>query len=82
MTFHECIVQHLMICFFSSFQELLDQVINFQKEAQDALNAETPDSEKLEQLIEFSATMDVDLVEIPRLKQVWQRSCQLCPECH
>ncbi|XP_052059486.1 lysine-specific demethylase 5A-like isoform X1 [Mytilus californianus] len=55
-------------------KELLDQVINFQKEAQDALNAETPDSEKLEQLIEFSATMDVDLVEIPRLKQVLQQA--------
>lgn len=55
-------------------KELLDQVITFQKEAQDALNAETPDSEKLEQLIEFSATMDVDLVEIPRLKQVLQQA--------
>lgn len=58
-------------------KELLDQVINFQKEAQDALNAETPDSEKLEQLIEFSATMDVDLVEIPRLKQVLQQAIWL-----
>ena len=48
-------------------------MITFQKEAQEALNAETPDSEKLEQLIEFSATMDVDLVEIPRLKQVGKK---------
>lgn len=51
-------------------QELLDKVVQFQKDAQEALEAETPDSEKLEQLIEFSVTLDVDLPEIPKLKQV------------
>lgn len=51
-------------------QELLDKVVQFQKDAQEALDAETPDSEKLEQLIEFSVTLDVDLPEIPKLKQV------------
>lgn len=51
-------------------QELLDKVTQFQKDALEALDAESPDSEKLEQLIEFSVTLDVDLQEIPRLKQV------------
>jgi hypothetical protein len=45
-------------------------VTQFQKDALEALDAESPDSEKLEQLIEFSVTLDVDLQEIPRLKQV------------
>lgn len=45
-------------------------MVQFQKDAQEALDAETPDSEKLEQLIEFSVTLDVDLPEIPKLKQV------------
>lgn len=45
-------------------------MVQFQKDAQEALEAETPDSEKLEQLIEFSVTLDVDLPEIPKLKQV------------
>ncbi|XP_056001386.1 lysine-specific demethylase 5A-like isoform X2 [Ostrea edulis] len=51
-------------------KELLDKVTQFQKDALEALDAESPDSEKLEQLIEFSVTLDVDLQEIPRLKQV------------
>ncbi|XP_052677656.1 lysine-specific demethylase 5A-like isoform X4 [Crassostrea angulata] len=55
-------------------KELLDKVVQFQKDAQEALDAETPDSEKLEQLIEFSVTLDVDLPEIPKLKQVLQQA--------
>ena len=55
-------------------QELLDRVIEFQRDAQNALIAETPDSEKLEQLIYFSVTLDVDLPEIPKLKQVLQQA--------
>ncbi|XP_052282476.1 lysine-specific demethylase 5A-like isoform X2 [Dreissena polymorpha] len=51
-------------------KELLDQVLKFQCDAKEALEAETPDSTKLEHLIEFSATLDVDLPEIPKLKQV------------
>lgn len=51
-------------------QELLDQVLNFQAEAKEALEAETPDSAKLEHLIDFSVQLDVDLAEIPKLKQV------------
>uniref|UniRef100_A0A8B8DS00 [histone H3]-trimethyl-L-lysine(4) demethylase n=1 Tax=Crassostrea virginica TaxID=6565 RepID=A0A8B8DS00_CRAVI len=55
-------------------KELLDKVVQFQKDAQTALDAESPDSEKLEQLIEFSVTLDVDLPEIPKLKQVLQQA--------
>ncbi|XP_061178889.1 lysine-specific demethylase 5A-like isoform X2 [Saccostrea echinata] len=55
-------------------KELLDKVVQFQKDAQEALEAENPDSEKLEQLIEFSVTLDVDLQEIPKLKQVLQQA--------
>ncbi|XP_060607947.1 lysine-specific demethylase 5A-like isoform X1 [Ruditapes philippinarum] len=55
-------------------KELLDQVLNFQAEAKEALEAETPDSVKLEQLIDFSVQLDVDLPEIPKLKQVLQQA--------
>ncbi|XP_069142214.1 lysine-specific demethylase 5A-like isoform X2 [Argopecten irradians] len=55
-------------------KELLDKVIEFQRDAQEALEADTPDSEKIEQLIDFSVTLDVDLPEIPRLKQVLQQA--------
>lgn len=44
--------------------------MNFQADAKEALEAETPDSVKLEQLIDFSVQLDVDLPEIPKLKQV------------
>ncbi|XP_052780089.1 lysine-specific demethylase 5A-like isoform X2 [Mya arenaria] len=55
-------------------KELLDQVLNFQSEAKEALEAETPDSVKLEHLIEFGSTLDVDLPEMPKLKQVLQQA--------
>lgn len=51
-------------------QDLIDKVTDFQNEALDALHEETPDSEKLAKLIEFGVTLDVDLPEIPKLKQV------------
>ena len=44
--------------------------MDFQAEAQEALDEELPDSEKLERLVEFGITLDVDLPEIPKLKQV------------
>jgi len=55
----------------------LDQVLNFQSDAKEALEAETPDSNKLEQLIEFGVTLDVDLPEIPKLKQVSRTTLDL-----
>ncbi|XP_064606539.1 lysine-specific demethylase 5A-like isoform X1 [Liolophura sinensis] len=51
-------------------KDLIDKVTDFQNEALDALHEETPDSEKLAKLIEFGVTLDVDLPEIPKLKQV------------
>lgn len=55
-------------------KELLDQVLNFQADAKEALEAETPDSAKLDRLIEFGVQLDVDLPEIPKLKQVLQQA--------
>ncbi|CAG5123004.1 unnamed protein product, partial [Candidula unifasciata] len=54
--------------------ELLDKVVEFREEAQDALDAETPDSEQVETLIEIGISLDVDLPEIPKLKQVLQQA--------
>ncbi|XP_025106262.1 lysine-specific demethylase 5A-like isoform X3 [Pomacea canaliculata] len=55
-------------------KELLDKVVAFQEEAQEALSAEVPDSRQLEKLIDIGITLDVDLPEIPRLKQVLQQA--------
>jgi histone demethylase JARID1 len=51
-------------------QELVDKVVAFQDEAQTALSAKVPESRQLEKLIDIGITLDVDLPEIPRLKQV------------
>ena len=45
-------------------------MLEFREEACEALEAETPDSEQVEALIEFGIGLDVDLPEIPKLKQV------------
>ncbi|KAK3776769.1 hypothetical protein RRG08_058519 [Elysia crispata] len=55
-------------------KDLLDKVIEFREGAQDALEAETPDSEQVETLIEIGISLDVDLPEIPKLKQVLQQA--------
>ncbi|XP_013414674.1 lysine-specific demethylase 5A-like isoform X2 [Lingula anatina] len=55
-------------------QELLQQVLDFQTEAQDALQDQNPDSERLEKLMDFGVTLDVDLPEIPKLKQVLEQA--------
>ena len=52
------------------FQDLLNNVKDFQKEAQSALDDTEPDSQKLIKLIDLGVRLDVDLPEIPRLKQV------------
>ncbi|GFN77384.1 lysine-specific demethylase 5a [Plakobranchus ocellatus] len=57
-----------------SIKDLLDKVVEFREEAQDALDAETPDSEQVETLIEIGISLDVDLPEIPKLKQVLQQA--------
>ena len=43
---------------------------NFQKDAREALEADEPDSNALSKLMEFGVTLDIDLPELPRLKQV------------
>ncbi|KAK2189153.1 hypothetical protein NP493_114g03035 [Ridgeia piscesae] len=55
-------------------QDLLQRVLDFQLEAVEALEEETPNSAKLEKLMEFGVTLDVDLPEIPKLKQVLQQA--------
>ena len=44
--------------------------MTFREEAQIALNADVPNSMQLENLIDIGITLDVDLAEIPQLKQV------------
>ena len=55
---------------FLFLQELLQKVLDFEKDANIALNEERPDSEKLNKLVEFGVTLDVELPEISRLKQL------------
>ena len=52
-------------------------MVKFQREAQEALEETKPNTAHLESLIETAVNLDIDLPEIPRLKQVissWQRS--------
>eukprot|EP00106_Octopus_bimaculoides_P001838 XP_014769280.1 PREDICTED: lysine-specific demethylase 5A-like [Octopus bimaculoides] len=62
-------------------KELLDKVTNFQTEVQAALAEKSPDSKKLEKFMDFGITLDVDLPEIPKLKQhTSQDSCDMTLE--
>lgn len=50
--------------------ELLQKVVDFQKEAQSSLLTDVPlDADKLETLLEYGLNLDIDVVEIPKLKQ-------------
>lgn len=51
-------------------KELLDRVTNFQKEAAVLLNQEMPESQLLDKCIENGVVLDIELPEIPKLKQV------------
>ncbi|KAK7101928.1 hypothetical protein V1264_020234 [Littorina saxatilis] len=64
-----CVIREAVL-----IKELVDKVVAFQEEAQEALTAEVPDSRQLEKLIDIGITLDVDLPEIPRLKQVLQQA--------
>ncbi|XP_071961642.1 lysine-specific demethylase 5A-like [Antedon mediterranea] len=55
-------------------QNLLDKVETFQAEAQDALADDSPDSEKLKRLLEIGVELDVELPEMPKLKQELQQA--------
>ncbi|XP_033647980.1 lysine-specific demethylase 5A-like isoform X1 [Asterias rubens] len=50
-------------------QDLLVKVEGFQAEAQDALCDAIPDSDKLKRLLEAGKGIDIELPEIPKLKQ-------------
>ena len=60
---------HLFICYFL-LKDLLVKVEGFQAEAQDALCDAIPDSDKLKRLLEAGKGIDIELPEIPKLKQV------------
>jgi histone demethylase JARID1 len=53
---------------------MLKKVLDFQGEAEEALGEEMPNSEKLEKLLEFGVSLDIDLPEVPKLKQVLQQA--------
>lgn len=51
-------------------KELLDRVTDFQKEAAVLLSQEMPESRLLDKCIESGVVLDIELPEIPKLKQV------------
>ncbi|XP_036375855.1 lysine-specific demethylase 5A [Megalops cyprinoides] len=55
-------------------KELLENVEDFHERAQAALADETPDSCKLQALLDLGAGLDVELPELPRLKQELQQA--------
>ncbi len=66
--------EQVQVMCFRLLQDLLKKVMGFQKDAQDALDEETPNSSRLEKLMDFGITLDVDLPEVPKLKQVLQQA--------
>ncbi|XP_067284500.1 lysine-specific demethylase 5A isoform X2 [Pseudorasbora parva] len=55
-------------------KELLESVEDFHERAQAALADETPDSGKLQALLDLGSGLDVELPELPRLKQELQQA--------
>ncbi|KAJ8245503.1 hypothetical protein GJAV_G00271420 [Gymnothorax javanicus] len=55
-------------------KELLENVEDFHERAQAALADETPDSCKLQALLDLGSGLDVELPELPRLKQELQQA--------
>ncbi|KAJ8393997.1 hypothetical protein AAFF_G00055300 [Aldrovandia affinis] len=55
-------------------KELLENVEDFHERAQWALADETPDSSKLQALLDLGGGLDVELPELPRLKQELQQA--------
>lgn len=52
-------------------------MLDFQQEARDSLEQERPEADKLSKLVEFGVTLDVDLPEIPKLKQLLNQALWL-----
>uniref|UniRef100_A0A8C6KKZ8 [histone H3]-trimethyl-L-lysine(4) demethylase n=1 Tax=Nothobranchius furzeri TaxID=105023 RepID=A0A8C6KKZ8_NOTFU len=72
-----------VVCFCSSrlrsesslkVSPLLETVEDFHERAQVALSDETPDSAKLQELLDLGSGLDVELPELPRLKQELQQA--------
>ncbi|KAA0721560.1 Lysine-specific demethylase 5A [Triplophysa tibetana] len=55
-------------------KELLENVEDFHERAQAALSDDTPDSSKLQALLDLGSGLDVELPELPRLKQELQQA--------
>ncbi|MBZ3887808.1 Lysine-specific demethylase 5A [Sciurus carolinensis] len=55
-------------------KNLLDDVEEFHERAQEAMMDETPDSSKLQMLIDMGSSLYVELPELPRLKQELQQA--------
>uniref|UniRef100_A0A3B4A8I7 [histone H3]-trimethyl-L-lysine(4) demethylase n=1 Tax=Periophthalmus magnuspinnatus TaxID=409849 RepID=A0A3B4A8I7_9GOBI len=55
-------------------KELLENVEDFHERAQVALSDEMPDSSKLQSLLDLGSGLDVELPELPRLKQELQQA--------
>uniref|UniRef100_A0A1W7RA81 [histone H3]-trimethyl-L-lysine(4) demethylase n=1 Tax=Hadrurus spadix TaxID=141984 RepID=A0A1W7RA81_9SCOR len=55
-------------------KDLLDRVLGFEKDAKALLDEEMADSKKLDKLLDFGLSLDVDIPEIPLLKQKLQQS--------
>lgn len=51
-------------------QDWLDRTLQFEADAKDILSEEVPDSKKIEKFLETGLNLDIDLLEIPQLKQV------------
>ncbi|XP_058842465.1 lysine-specific demethylase 5A isoform X3 [Acipenser ruthenus] len=62
-------------------KELLENVEEFHERAQAALVDETPDSSKLQALLDMGAGLDVELPQLPRLKQELQQARWLDEVC-
>lgn len=60
----------MVVLFFLMLQELMTHVESFQCEAQKVIQSGTTDLAQLQQLLDNGHTLDVDLPEIPKLKQV------------
>lgn len=55
-------------------KDLLDRVLKFKSDAKDILVEEMPDSKRLEKLLDVSLGYDVDLPEVPQLRQKLQQT--------
>lgn len=76
--YYDCITAKTSMCalklLFLYSQELLENVEDFHERAQVALADEMPDSSKLQALLDLGSGLDVELPELPRLKQELQQA--------